>query len=156
MDISSSKSTRTGWLTRFFSSGKRRQDLDQVKSFKENQRREEAFPTRDRGVRSVPLDKIVGSVGRYNDFDDKFRLKQHVPPERLQRIKAAMKSGKPLPPVKLYQIKDEYFVLDGNHRIAAAKAFGWIDINAKIVEFIPTRNTLENYGTISSMETVCL
>ena len=144
MDTSSSRSTRAGWFTRLFSFGKHRPDRNQVKSFKENQKREEAFPTRDRGVRSVPLDKIVGSVGRYNDLDDKFRLKQHVPPERLQRIKSAMKSGKPLPPVKLYQIKDEYFVLDGNHRIAAAKEFGWSDINAKIVEFIPTKNTLEN------------
>jgi hypothetical protein len=55
-----------------------------------------------------------------------------------------MREGKSLPPVKLYKIKDEYYVLDGNHRIAAAKAFGRSDIMAKIVEFIPSSNTLEN------------
>jgi uncharacterized ParB-like nuclease family protein len=55
-----------------------------------------------------------------------------------------MRQGKSLPPVKLYQIKDEYYVLDGNHRIAAAKEFGRSEIMAKIVEFIPSSNTLEN------------
>ncbi len=32
-----------------------------------------------------------------------------------------MRQGRPLGPVKLYQIKDDYYVLDGNHRISAAK-----------------------------------
>ena len=103
--------------------GKKRPKRDHVKSFKEDQQREAAFDTRQRGSRMVPLEQIVGSVGRYHDFDDKFRLKQHVPPERLQSIKQAMREGKPLPPVRLYQIKGDYYVLDGNHRIAAAKDF---------------------------------
>ena len=115
-----------------------------VKCFTDCQREEEAFDTRDRGLRTVPLDRIVGSVGRYQDFDERFRLKQRVPSERLERIKAAMRQGRPLPPVKLYQIKDEYYVLDGNHRIAAAKEMGHDDILATIVEFIPSAKTLEN------------
>ena len=115
-----------------------------VKCFSDCQKSEAAFDTRDRGLRTVPLGRIVGSVGRYQDFDDRFRLKQRVPSERLERIKAAMRQGKPLPPVKLYQIKDEYYVLDGNHRIAAAKEMGHDDILAAIVEFIPSADTLEN------------
>lgn len=115
-----------------------------VKCFSDCQKDEEAFDSRDRGLRTVPLDRIVGSVGRYQDFDDRFRLKQRVPSERLQRVKEAMRLGKPLPPVKLYQIKDEYYVLDGNHRIAAAKEMGHDDILATIVEFIPSAKTLEN------------
>lgn len=127
---------------RFFQKDRNRVDL--AKSFKENQHFEEAFDSRDRGRRTVPLGKIVGSVGRYNDFDSKFQIKGHVPTERLERIKKAIRQGKPLDPVKLYQIKDEYYVLDGNHRISAAKEFGWSDILANIVEFIPSKNTLEN------------
>jgi DNA-binding Lrp family transcriptional regulator len=92
----------------------------------------------------VPLDQIVGSVGRYNDFDNRFRLKSHIPQERLQRVKKAMLEGRPLSPVKLYQIKNEYFALDGNHRIAAAKELGRKEINANIVEFMPGKETLEN------------
>jgi len=115
-----------------------------VKSFKEDQEKEEAFDHKDRGVCSVLVKQIVGSVGRYHDFDNEFRLMQHMPSDRLQGIKQAMKNGKRLPPVKLYQIKDEYYVLDGNHRIAAAKEIGRHEIDAKIVEFIPSKDTLEN------------
>jgi len=115
-----------------------------VKSFKENQKMEEAFDHKDRGARLVPVAQIIGSVGRYHDFDSEFRLKHNLASDRLQRIKRAMTAGKPLPPVKLYQIKDEYYVLDGNHRIAAAKEFGLLEIDATIVEFIPSKDTLEN------------
>jgi uncharacterized ParB-like nuclease family protein/DNA-binding Lrp family transcriptional regulator len=116
----------------------------EAKSFRENQVCEGAFDHVDRGICSVPLAQIVGSVGRYHDFDSQFKLKGHVPPDRLISVKQAMREGKSLPPVKLYKIKDEYYVLDGNHRISAAKEFGRSDIMAKIVEFIPSSNTLEN------------
>ena len=116
----------------------------EAKCFRENQECEGAFDHIDRGICSVPLEQIVGSVGRYHDFDSQFKLKGHVPPDRLVSVKQAMREGKSLPPVKLYKIKDEYYVLDGNHRIAAAKEFGRSEIMAKIVEFIPSSNTLEN------------
>ncbi len=116
----------------------------QAKCFRENQECEGAFDHIDRGICSVPLKQIVGSVGRYHDFDSQFKLKDHVPTDRLVSVKKAMREGKFLPPVKLYKIKDEYYVLDGNHRISAAKAFGHSEILAKIVEFIPSSNTLEN------------
>jgi uncharacterized ParB-like nuclease family protein len=115
-----------------------------VKSFKEIQKQEAAFDTRDRGIREVPMDRIVGSVGRYNDFDQKFRIGTHLPPERLQNIKKLMRTGKSLPPVKLYQIKNEYYVLDGNHRIAAANELGYEEIRAQVIEFIPSKGSLEN------------
>lgn len=116
-----------------------------VKSFKDDQEKEAAYDSRIRGVRTIPLDQIVGSVGRYQDFDNRFRMKRKIPSERLQRIKAGMREGQPLPPVKLYQIKDEFYVLDGNHRIAAAKELGHDEILAHIVEFIPSVNNLQNF-----------
>ena len=66
----------------------------------------------------------MGSVGRYHDFDDQFRFKQKGFSERYQWIKNAMRGGLALKPVELFEIKDEYYVLDGNHRIAAAKEMG--------------------------------
>ncbi len=116
----------------------------EAKCFREDQECEGAFDHIDRGICSVPLEQIVGSVGRYHDFDSQFKIKDHVSPERFISVKKAMREGKSLPPVKLYKIKDEYYVLDGNHRIAAAKELGRSDIMAKIVEFIPSSNTLEN------------
>jgi DNA-binding Lrp family transcriptional regulator len=131
-------------LNKFRLSLKHRRNLKEIKSFKESQKNEDAFDTVDRGIRAVPVKQIVGSVGRYHDFDNKFRLKQHVPLDRLQNIKKAMQEGKTLPRVKLYRIKDEYYVLDGNHRVSAAKEFGWSEINAHILEFLPSKETLEN------------
>ncbi|MGD1971341.1 MAG: ParB N-terminal domain-containing protein, partial [Desulfobacterales bacterium] len=101
-----------------------------LKSFKEVQQKEAAYETRNRGFRSVPLAQIVGSVGRYLDFDERFRIRPHVPVERLDKIKSRMREGKMLPPVKLYQIKKEYYALDGNHRIAAANELGYDEIQA--------------------------
>ena len=115
-----------------------------LKSFREVQKQEAAFDTRDRGIRMVPLDRIVGSVGRYHDFDERFRIRSHLPPERLEKIKSNMRTGKVLPPVKLYLIKNEYYALDGNHRIAAAKELGYGEIKAQVTEFIPSKGSLEN------------
>jgi uncharacterized ParB-like nuclease family protein len=115
-----------------------------LKSFKEVQEQEAAFDTRDRGTRMIPLDRIVGSVGRYHDFDERFRIRSHLPAERLGKIKSKMRAGKTLPPVKLYQIKNEYYALDGNHRIAAANELGYEKIQARILEFIPSKGSREN------------
>ncbi|MBG7609395.1 MAG: Lrp/AsnC ligand binding domain-containing protein [Anaerolineae bacterium] len=116
----------------------------EIKSFKEAQRIEDAFDPVKRGTSTVPLDKIVGSVGRYQDFDSHFRIKEHLPSDRLNNTKNAMRKGKQLPPVELFQIKDEYYVLDGNHRVAAAKELRYDTIRAEIVELIPSKNSLEN------------
>ncbi len=115
-----------------------------VKSFKDDQQRQAAYDSRVRGIRTVALERIVGSVGRYQDFDSRFRLKQQRPSERLQRIKKALREGRVLPPVKLYQIKDAFYVLDGNHRIAAAKELDHDEIRAHIVEFIPSGDSLQD------------
>jgi DNA-binding Lrp family transcriptional regulator len=144
MDITNLKSKIARLLNRTGTARNHKRKAAEAKSFKEHQQQEEAFDTRDLSTRTVPVDKIVGSVGRYHDFDDKFRLKDHVPHERLQNIKKVIREGRPMPPVDLYQIKDEYYVLDGNHRVSAAKEFGYDTIDARIVEFIPSKNTLEN------------
>jgi DNA-binding Lrp family transcriptional regulator len=121
-----------------------RPDPRRARSFKEAQAREGAFTARDRGIQTVSLERIVGSVSRYRDFDTRFRLKKNLPRERLQFIRGAMREGRPLPPVELYRIKDEYFVMDGNHRIAVAKERGFRELDARVIEFLPARDTPEN------------
>lgn len=124
--------------------GRRDKKPDCLKSFKERQESEEAFDARNHGLKEVPLDAIVGSVGRYQDFDGQFHPKNVRQSERLEEIRQAMREGKCLPPVALYQIKDEYYIMDGNHRVAAAKSLGWKTIHARILEFLPSPTTLEN------------
>ena len=123
---------------------KRPQKPDHVKSFNDDREEEQAYEALDWGVQRVPLNQIVGSVGRYNDFDARFRPKRHVQSERYLAVRDLMAAGHKLPPVCLYQIKDEYYVLDGNHRVAAAKELGQQEIRATIQEFVPSKKTMEN------------
>ncbi|NOX33589.1 MAG: ParB N-terminal domain-containing protein [Deltaproteobacteria bacterium] len=115
-----------------------------VCSFNEQQEQEEDVEFISHGVKTVDLGKIIGSVGKYYDFDSQFRPKKHISGKRFTDIKRAMRDGKYLPPVKLYQIRDGYYVLDGNHRVAAAKELGRFDIQAKVVELLSAKNTMEN------------
>ncbi len=119
-------------------------EVRNISSFESIQKQECAFDSKERGVQTVKLSQIAGSVGRYQDFDDQFRFKSQIPSERFTSILEAMRCGTVLPPVKLYQIKNEYYVLDGNHRVAAAKKLNHDEILATIIEFIPSRETLDN------------
>lgn len=117
---------------------------DRLVSFHDARQREQAEDCVDRGTRMVPVAKIVGTVGRYNDFDGQFRPRKQGDSPRLLGIMEAMQSGQSLPPVSLYQIKDDYFVLDGHHRVLAARELGRDEISACIVELLPSADTLEN------------
>jgi DNA-binding Lrp family transcriptional regulator/uncharacterized ParB-like nuclease family protein len=129
---------------RLFTFHKRGETPSEAKAFETVQQETGACDPKDRGIRSVDLARIAGSIGRYQDFDSYFQLKGHMPVDRLKRIKEAMRLGKPLEPIKLYQIKDAYYVLDGNHRVAAAKELGHDEILARVVELTPSKDTREN------------
>ena len=77
--------------------------------------------TRVRGVRAVRIDRIIGSVDRYRDFDRIFLPTQSRTADRWQRINRAWYQEVSLPPVLLYQVGDVYFVVDGNHRVSVAR-----------------------------------
>lgn len=87
-----------------------------------------------RGLQSVPLDRIVGSVGRYRDFDRAFLPSQDFTEDRWQSIGRAFFQDISLPPVKLYQVGDVYFVVDGNHRVSVARQMGQEFIDAEVQE----------------------
>ena len=86
------------------------------------------------GRMAVPVEKIVGSVGRLRDFDDTFLPARASVATRWKRIDRAFHRDEDLPPVSLYKIGDAYFVEDGNHRVSVARYQGvrWID--ADVVE----------------------
>ena len=87
-----------------------------------------------RGLKTVPLDRIVGSEGRYHDFNRTFLPRREHLRLRWQSIDEAALQDKILPPIKLFQIGDIYFVRDGNHRVSVARTRGQIDIDAEITE----------------------
>ena len=98
----------------------------------------------DLGLRTVEVKKIVGSVNRWQDFDSHFRIRNKSTRSRYDRIKRAMEKGEILPPVNLYKIKDKYYVVDGNHRVSAAKEVGQIFIDAHVIEFLPPADSKEH------------
>ena len=75
-------------------------------------------------LKEVPLDKIVGSVGRYRDFNQAFLPRNEALFERWRRVDAAMNTMVGVPAVELYQVGELYFVRDGNHRVSVARARG--------------------------------
>ncbi|MBU8848801.1 MAG: ParB N-terminal domain-containing protein, partial [Desulfobacterales bacterium] len=125
-------------------SSKEDEEKNHVSSFNEQQEKEEDVEFIDHGVKTIGLKKIIGSVGKYYDFDSRFRPKKQISVKRFTDIKKAMRDGKFLPPIKLYQIRNDYYVLDGNHRVSAAKELGRFDIQAKVIELLSAKNTMEN------------
>lgn len=85
------------------------------------------------GVKAVPIQKIIGSEGRYNDFDDCFLPLSNQLKERWVNVDTAHLTDIILPPVQLYEIAGVYFVRDGNHRVSVAKAQGVEFIDAEII-----------------------
>ncbi len=87
-----------------------------------------------RGVQTVPLSQIVGSLNRYRDFDRAFLPTQSHTEDRWRRISRAWYEEVSLPPVLLYQVGGVYFVVDGNHRVSVARDQGQEYIDAEVRE----------------------
>lgn len=94
------------------------------------------------GVQEIPLDRIVGSVGRYKDFTRDFLPKRASDAERWARVKAAVIDMRGMPPIEVYQIGEVYFVKDGNHRVSVARQLGTETISAYVTK-VETRVTLQ-------------
>jgi hypothetical protein len=86
------------------------------------------------GMRTVPVEKIVGSVGRHRDFDRAFLPSKGDLGTRWKRIDQLMQRAEELPPISLYKIGDAYFVRDGNHRVSVARQIGVEMIDAEVIE----------------------
>ena len=98
---------------------------------------------RDAGEQFIRVASIVGSVdGASQLFDRNFRPVSDRARARLGSVLVAMRQGEPLPPIEVWAWCGEYFVLDGHHRVAAARALGSDYISAHVVEVVE----LSHYG----------
>lgn len=114
-----------GWLTLSDNS---------LRPFDEVVRKYEFAGQRSIGNISVPIEDIVGSVGRYREFDSVFLPRQTHTRARWVRIDEAHITDTPLPAVELYKIRDKYYVKDGNHRVSVARERGQKFIDAHVTE----------------------
>jgi hypothetical protein len=113
------------WLTRTPNS---------LLSFNDVRRRLPFKGQRDTGLQVIHTDQIIGSVGRWQEFDRAFLPRRLENSSRWISISRAYYQGTCLPPVELYKIGDAYFVKDGNHRISVARARGQVCIDAFVTE----------------------
>ncbi|HSG42030.1 MAG TPA: hypothetical protein VLA72_02640 [Anaerolineales bacterium] len=87
-----------------------------------------------RGVQTVRVDQIAGSLNRYHEFDRVFLPASEKLADRWQSVNRAFYQDISLPPVVLYKVGDVYFVVDGHHRVSVARRQGQIDIDAEVRE----------------------
>jgi nucleotide-binding universal stress UspA family protein len=110
-----------------------------LRNFADDAARAGPLRRRSLGVRTVEVGRIIGTVGRDRDLGPDFRPTgyRRQDDERFTRIKRAMEAGDNIPPIELYKLGFGYYVLDGHHRVAAARQMGAIDIDADVTEFVP-------------------
>jgi nucleotide-binding universal stress UspA family protein len=89
----------------------------------------------------IPLDAIVGSVGRYKEFTRDFLPLKSINADRWIRVKMAMVGLSGVPPIEVYGLGEVYFVLDGNHRVSVAREMGLTHLDAYVTE-VTTRVSL--------------
>jgi len=87
-----------------------------------------------RGVRTVRVDEIVGSLNRYHQFDRAFLPIEDQIASRWQSIDRAFYKDISLPPLLLYKVGHVYFVVDGHHRVSVAREQGQEFIEAEVRE----------------------
>src|SRR6202171_6349662 len=97
------------------------------------------------GVREIPLDKTAGPWapdGKTSDFDPQFLPVNRRTRERWTRIYLAMVEGDELPPIDVYKVDGNYYVIDGHHRVSVARNLGRPVINARVID-VKTRAPLD-------------
>jgi hypothetical protein len=87
-----------------------------------------------RGVKTVPVEKIAGSLNRYHQFDRAFLPLEDRIADRWQNVDRAFYRDISLPPVVLYKVGEVYFVVDGHHRVSVAREQGQLFIEAEVRE----------------------
>jgi hypothetical protein len=91
------------------------------------------FSRRYLGVQAVPVASIVGTDSRASDFDRDFRPLRSELRLRRQRLAERFPDGN-FPPIVVSKLGDAFFVVDGHHRVAAARRLGMATIDAEVTE----------------------
>ena len=94
------------------------------------------------GTRTVPIEKICGSLGKSGEFDDQFNPRREENRSRWLSVAVARLSGRDLPAIDLIELDGCYYVRDGHHRISVAQALGQQYIDAEITRMHITHTPL--------------
>ena len=110
------------------------------------------------GLHDLPLEKIVGSAGRHQDFTPHFLpcVSSEISQERWRTIYTLAMTGEGFPPITVFKVGDLYFVEDGHHWVSVASYLNWKTIQAQVTEVTlsEARNS-EGPGEVSLAATAC-
>jgi hypothetical protein len=97
-----------------------------------------------KGAQDIPLEAIVGSVGRYREFNRQFLpLSDNLQERWIDLVNLAATRG--WPPIEVYKVGNIFFVRDGNHRVSVARHLVLTSIEAHVWEYPEALNVdLEN------------
>jgi len=138
VDADFTRARRRAYLRALVARVRRQHTSNRLLSFDEVRRELSVANKRlHRGTRVVEVDQIVGSVGRWGDFDRTFLPARASVGHKWKRIDRAFQRGEDLPPVELYEIGDSYFVVDGHHRVSVARYHDVPTVEAAVAEFHP-------------------
>jgi hypothetical protein len=123
-----------------------------IKCFADAEARVSSYATFDAGPRVIEVSRIVGTVNKCHELDGRFRTRRRRDRKerwRRGRLAGANLAFTSLPPIDVYLLEGEYYVIDGNRRVAAALEQGLEFMDAQVTECVPHLNTEALRGTVS-------
>ena len=123
-----------------------------AKCFDDEIRKYGPYATIEAGLRVIEVKRITGSVNKCHELDRRFRTRRRR--DRKERWRRNRLDGHSLqfysiPPIDVYLLSGEYYVIDGNRRVAAAKQFGLEFMDAYVTGCVPHGNKEAHRGVVS-------
>ncbi len=112
------------------------------------------YSTTELGPQVVEVARITGSVDKCRELDRRFRpLRRIARRERYRRAALARAfrgySDSSIPPVRLYTLRGEYYVIDGHRRLAAALMARREFVDAYVTEVLEIDDRRAAQGSMS-------
>lgn len=86
-----------------------------------------------KGTKPIDVNKIVGSVGRcQRDNTISVDKESH----RYRGIKECLEKMDHMPAIQVYNVDEEYYIVDGHHRVEASKEIGKDFLDAEVIEYV--------------------
>ena len=126
--------------------------MKRVKCFDEEIRRHGPYTTIEAGLRVIEVERITGSVNKCHELDSRFRTRRRRDRrERWRRSRFDERSLQfhSIPPIDVYLLDGQYYVIDGHRRVAAAKQFGLEFMDADVTECAPHDDKGAQRGAVS-------
>ncbi|HEC61349.1 MAG TPA: hypothetical protein ENI27_03745 [bacterium] len=125
--------------------------MKRVKCFQPEIAKYTPYATFETGLRVIEVKRITGSVNKCHELNSRFRTRRRDQKESFRRGRLSKESLQfnVLPPIDVYLLNGEYYVIDGNRRVAAAKEFALEFMDANVTQCIPHKDKEVHRGAVS-------